>query len=134
LSYVGKLGLSGDGIAGLSLRISRLQIPHWPALGPRSPCVSCRAASSTEERLAAADAHNLSHWLALRDTLTALSAEARVERYEGRLLDAAGHLRTVRAIDKSMRSLRHIAHARRTFDVVLYEGILKTADRLRRSA
>jgi Protein kinase domain len=97
-------------------------------------CVSCRAASSTEERLAAADAHNLSHWFALRDSLTALSADARVERYEGRLLDAADHLRKVRAVDTSMRSLRHVAHARRAFDVVLGEGILKTEDRLRRSA
>ena len=79
-------------------------------------CVSCRAASSTEERLAAADAHDLSHWLALRDTLALLSADARLERYGERLLDAADYLRAVRALDTSMCSLRHVSHARQTYD------------------
>jgi serine/threonine protein kinase len=97
-------------------------------------CIACAPASSTAERLARADTHNLSAWLDLRDTLAALSAERRLERFQQRLAAGAANLKAVRGLDPRLRSLRHVTYARRTFELVLAEGILRTGDRLRRSA
>jgi hypothetical protein len=97
-------------------------------------CPSCRRASSIEERLAFADEHNLWTWVCLRSDLAGLDADARVERYQMRLPRAAEQLKAARRSLPALRSLRHIALAQQTLDVVLREGILDTPRRLRRSA
>jgi hypothetical protein len=97
-------------------------------------CPSCRRASDTAERLAHADEHNLWVWTSLRDDLAALDTNARIERYRLRLRTAADELKAARKTLPALRSLRHIALAQQTVDVVLRDGILDTARRLRRAA
>ena len=97
-------------------------------------CPSCRRASSTAERLAHAEEHNLWVWIGLRNALGGLDAKQRVERYRSRLDDAAKQLATARKPVPELRSLRHIALANQTLTVVFEEGILDTPRRLRRAS
>lgn len=97
------------------------------------PCPPCQRASSTRERLAHADEHNLWAWTQLRDDLAALDADQRLERYRFRLKSAAKQLTAARKAVPALRSLRHIAIAHATVETVLRERILDTPRRLRRA-
>lgn len=96
-------------------------------------CPSCQRASSTLERVAHADEHNLWAWTQLRDELAPLDAGQRIERYRFRLKAAAKQLSAARKPIPALRSLRHVALADHAFGIVLREGILDTRRRLRRA-
>jgi hypothetical protein len=97
-------------------------------------CPSCKRASSIVERLTNADQHNLWTWIQLRESLAALDLGQRVEHYRFRLKAATKQLVAARKPVPPLRSLRHIALAERTVAVVLEEGVLDTARRLRRAS
>jgi hypothetical protein len=96
-------------------------------------CPSCQRSSSTRERVARADDHDLWTWTQLRDELGALDAVQRVERYRFRLKAAGKQLSAARKPIPALRSLRHLALAEQAVGIVLREGILDTQRRLRRA-
>jgi hypothetical protein len=97
-------------------------------------CPSCRRSASVSERLARADEHNLWCWMELRGQLGQLDAGQRLERFRFRLQAAEEQLVVTRRAVPEMRSLRHLRLSEQALALVLREGVLDTARRLRRAS
>lgn len=96
-------------LTSLDIDTARALLSHDAVPEADCPCPTCVAATTSEERVAHADSHNLWTWLMRRDALRALDAAGRVERYETRLRDATTPLRDAGTLLPRLRWLRRDA-------------------------